>query len=135
MKRVLRIAGWSLLIAALLGTLLAAATVAAVGAFDPALIEINGETFDLARLGAGHGLLAVGGVLLAALIVLLIVPLALLLPMLVVAVVLIGVMLVLAGVVTLVFSPLILLVGAGWLIWRLARRARTAAKPDATIAQ
>ena len=134
MKRAVKIAAWTLLIGVLLSAILGAVAVAAISALDPTLIEINGESFDLARLGAGHGLVAIGGLLLAGLIVLLVVPVAVLVPLLIVALVFGGVLLAFAGVVTLVFSPLILLVGLGWLIWRLARPARNRSKPDATIA-
>ncbi len=135
MKRVFKIAGWTLLVAVLLSAMLGAVAVAAFSALDPALIEINGESFDLARLGAAHGLVAIGGLLLAGLIVLLVVPAVVLVPLVVVALVLGGVLLAVAGVVTLVFSPLILIVALGWLIWRLARPARDRSGPDATIAQ
>ena len=134
MKRVIKILGWTALVGLLLAALLAASLVAMVGLLHSTLIQINGEPITLAHLGVGEGLVAVVGMALALLIVLLVVPFAVLLPLAVVALVLIGMLVValgaMAGVAALVFSPLILLAGAVWLVWRLVRS--DAAKNDTT---
>ncbi len=137
MTRTLRILGWTALAGLLLSVLLVASAVAIVGAIDPTVIEINGETMNLAQFGVGHGVVAVAGVLLAGLVVLVVllfvVPFALLVPVLVLGLVGAGMLLALAGVAALLFSPLILVVGAVWLVWRMlrgnsaARRARAGA--------
>ena len=140
MTRTLRILGWTALAGLLLSVLLVASAVAIVGAIDPTVIEINGETMDLAQFGVGHGVVAVAGVLLAGLVVLVVllfvVPFALLVPVLVLGLVGAGVLLALAGVAALLFSPLILVAGAVWLVWRLLRgnSAARRAKADATMA-
>jgi len=136
MTRVMKIVGGALLI----GLVLSAALVASVVAIAGTLIDINGES--LAQLGAGHWLAVVAGTLLVLLIVLVLLPLAVLLPLGLVALLVVGVLAEVAGVAALVFSPLMLLAGVVWLIWRLARRdtpkPRTAADatgtPGATIA-
>ena len=137
MNRVIKRMGWAMLI----GIALVAGLAILAGALDAApLVEINGEPMMLAEAGAGQGLLALGGLLLALLIVALVLPFAVLLPLLLVGVVVGGALLVallaLAGALVLVCSPLILFVGAVWLIWRLLRggSAKTPPKAGATIA-
>ena len=140
MTRTLRILGWTALAGLLLSVLLVAGAVAIVGAIHPIGIEINGETLDLAQFGVGHGVVSVGGALLAGLVVvvvlLFVAPFALLVPLLVIGMVAGGVLLALAGVAALLFSPLILAAGAVWLVWRLLRgnSAARRAKADATMA-
>ncbi|HEY8707108.1 MAG TPA: hypothetical protein VIM34_03830 [Burkholderiaceae bacterium] len=139
MKRVIKTLGWTALVGLLLAAVLVASLVAMVGPLHSTLIQINGEPVTFAHLGVGEGLVAVAGMVLALLIVLLVVPFAVLLPLAIVALVLIGVLVValgaVAGVAALVFSPLILLAGAVWLIWRLVRNdgPKNDAKADATM--
>jgi hypothetical protein len=130
--------GATLLVALALSVALVIGAVSITGTLDPdTLIEINGE--PVALLGAAHWLAAGAGTLLALLIVLVVVPVAVLLPLLFVAVLVVGALLLallaVTGVAALVFSPLILLVGGGWLIWRLVRSEapKRSAAADATI--
>ena len=123
----------------LLGVVLVAALVAACllwGApLDHTVINIDGETLDLARWQGGDALAWLGGLTVGALVLLVVVPFAVFLPLLIVGVVLALVLAVvgatLAGVAALVFSPLILVAAVVWLIWRLVRRGD---KPVGTIA-
>ena len=133
MKRVFRIGGAVLLVAVLLAASVVVGGVAALGALDPVSIVIDGVPIDPAQLGVGHAAITIGAVLLAALLMVLVVPLAVLVPLGIVALLLVGAALVLAGAVALVFSPLIVLAGVGWLVWRALRPARTGPKADATI--
>jgi hypothetical protein len=136
MKRWTTIVGGALLGVVLLGLALLIGAIVAAGTLHPSVIEINGEPLQWAQLGAGHWLLGVAGVVVAALVVMLVVPVAVVLPLLVVGLVLVGVVLALAGVAALVCSPLLLLGGFGWLIWKLASRPNPGvpAKSDASIA-
>ena len=123
----------------LLGVVLVAALVAACllwGApLGHAVINIDGETLDLARWQGGDALAWLGGLTVGALVLLVVVPFAVFLPLLIVGVVLALVLAVvgatLAGVAALVFSPLFLVAAVVWLIWRLVRRTD---KPVGTIA-
>ena len=143
MNRLAKTLGWTalvgLLLAAVLVAVLVASLVAMAGPLHSTLIQINGEPVTFAHLGIGEGLVAVAAVVLALLIVLLVVPFAVLLPLAIVALVLVGVLVValgaVAGVAALVFSPLILLAGAVWLIWRLLRsdRPKSAAPTGTTM--
>ena len=126
MKRALKIIGWTIVVSLLLGVALVAAAVALAGSM-PMTIQIDGEPLVVAQLDAVQGLLAVGGVALALLIVALIVPLAVLLPLGLAAVALLGVLLAVTGVLAIVCSPLILLVAVVWLTVRLIRRPK---RPD-----
>ena len=143
MNRALKVMGWTLLVGVLLSVALVAVIAAAVGSLDPApVIEINGDSISLMSMGAGDWIMLAVAVMSALFIVLFVVPVVVLVPLLVVALVLVGVVggvvLVSAGAMALVCSPLILLIGAVWLIVRLvrggARGKRTAAPTDATIA-
>jgi hypothetical protein len=133
MTRLFKTLGWTALAALVLGAVLVATVAALVGSLDATTIQINGEPVALAQLGAGHWLVAVAGVALALAIVLVVVPFAVLLPLALVALVVIGVLVAalgaLAGVAALVFSPLLLLLAAVWLVWRLLRS--TGPKTDA----
>ena len=135
MNRAIKIRGWTMLVGLLLSAALVAAAVAMVGSLDPASIQINGESLTLTQLHAGHWLAAVGGVALALLVVLLVVPVAVLVPLLIAGLVVIGALLIalaaVAGAAALVFSPLIVLVGAVWLIWRLAGGTGTKSRTPA----
>ncbi len=126
MTRALKVFGWALALSLLLGAALVAAAAALAGSMQPLTIQINGEPLAVAQLGAGHWLLAVGGVALALLVAVLLVPLAVLLPLGFAAVVLAGVLLAVAGAAAIVCSPLILLVAVVWLMVRLIRRSNRA---------
>jgi hypothetical protein len=133
MTRALKVFGWALALSLLLGAALVAAAAALAGSMQPLTIQINGEPLAVAQLGAGHWLLAVGGMALALLVVVLLLPLAVLLPLGLAAVVLSGALLAVAGVAAIVCSPLILLVAVVWLTVRLVRRSNRAGG-GATIA-
>lgn len=139
MNRIVKTLGWTALAGLLLAAVLVASLVAMVGPLHSTLIQINGEPVTFAHLGVGEGLVAVAAAVLALLIALLVVPFAVLLPLAIVALVLVGVLVValgaVAGVAALVFSPLILLAGAVWLIWRLVRgdRPKGAIPTDVTM--
>ena len=139
MTRIFKTLGWTALVGLLLAAALVASLVAMTGPLHSTLIQINGEPVTFAHLGVGEGLAAVAAVVLALLIVLLAVPFAVLLPLAIVALVLVGMLVValgaVAGVAALVFSPLILLAGAVWLIWRLVRgdRPKSATPTDAKL--
>ena len=115
----------------LLSAVLVAAAVAACllwGApLGHAVININGDTLDLAQWQGSGVLAGIGGLAIGALVLLVVVPFAVILPLLFVGVLLALLLAVLgatlAGVAALVFSPLFLLVGLVWLIWRLVRRS------------
>jgi hypothetical protein len=118
-----------LLLALLLLTLIAAgslvAMVQAVSDFsgDGVNITVNGESVQLGTLHGGHALLAVGGVMFAVLLVLLIVPVIVLLALLAAAV---GVGVALLAVVLvagIALSPLLLL---AMLVWWAVRPRRPA---------
>ena len=146
MKRLLKGAGVLLLTSVAMAAVLIVAGLLWGGPFDHAVLAINGEPFwSTQRHGrhAVHGLAAIGGlavagvvmllVLVVLLVVLLIVlPVAVVLPLLIAALAtVLGTafgLAVLAGAAALVFSPLLLLAGLGWLIWRLVR---TGDKPAA----
>ena len=123
----------------LLGVVLVAALVAACLLWGAPLghtvINIDGETLDLAQWQGGEALACLGGLAIGSLVLLVVVPFAVFLPLLIVGVVLALVLAVvgatLAGVAALVFSPLILVAAVVWLIWRLVRRGD---KPVGTIA-
>jgi hypothetical protein len=135
MKLWMKMLGGTVLALALLGAMLAVGALA-TATWHPALIEINGEPLEWAQFGADHWLVGIAGVLVAAVVVMLVVPLAVVLPLLIVGLVLVGVFVALAGVAALVCSPLLLLAGLGWLIWRHGARAdaREHAQSDATMA-
>ena len=65
--------------------------------------------------------LSIGAVLLALAVGLVMLLVAVAAPLLVVGIVLVGVVLALAGVATVLCSPLLLLAGLVWLIWRVSR--------------
>jgi hypothetical protein len=126
MNSVIKRTGWAMLLVTAIGLALVVGLALLVGAFDAApLIEVNGEPFVVAEFGVGEAVMAIVGVLLALVIVALVVPFAVLLPLVLVALLVGGALLfallTVAGVLALVCSPLVLLVGTVWLIWRLAR--------------
>ena len=146
--QVFRARGWTVAIGAVLCIALAVIFAANAGPFDlPAVIEINGETVRLSEMGLGsiHGVLAIGGVAVAAIAaataLLIVLPMAVLLPLLLVALVVCGVLIValvaITGAAAFVFSPLIVIVGVMWLCARLLRggRSRNPAASDAQANQ
>ena len=117
-----RIAAWLLLAGLLLSVALVAAWAAWGEPLSHAVVDIDGDQINLARLHGGHWLLAIVGVFialgLATIVVLLVVPVAVLMPLLIAAMVCAVALAVVAGVAALLLSPLIFLV---WVLWRLAR--------------
>ena len=129
--------GWSLFTALLLGALLVAGVLVLAGTSAPGTIEINGEPLVMSGLDLGDGLGAIFGLLFAGLVMLfvvmlllVVVPVAVLVPLLVVGLLLCGAFAAVAGVVALLCSPLLLLIGAVWLIARLAHGRRRDAAQD-----
>ena len=125
MNRVIKALGWTLLVGLVLSVAIVVAAISAIGPLDPTVIQLDGAPLTLAEFHAGHWLVAVGGVMLALvvtlLIVLLIVPVAVLVPLTVAALVLVGALIVVVCIAALAFSPLIVCAALVWLIWRLAR--------------
>ena len=134
MTRFIKVGAWLLLAAAVLSVLLVAAVMQWGAPLDGAVINIDGEQLSLASLHSGEWLLALGGVMLALLVVLLVlllvVPIAVLVPVLIAALAIAVALFTVLGVAALLFSPLLLF---GWVVWRLIRGPSRAAKPDATI--
>lgn len=122
-NRLIRLAGWALLACLLLAGALVIAAVSAAGDFGSTVIQIDGESMQLAELGIGHGLVAFVCLALTLLVLVLVLPLAVLAPLVIAAVVLIGVLLVAAGAVAMLFSPLILLALVAWFAVRAMRRS------------
>jgi hypothetical protein len=122
-----RTLGWLFLAAAVVMAVVTAVSLVVALSHLPGdlLVTVDGERVDLHALQAGHWFLAIGGVVLATLIVLLVVPLALLLgvglPLLLAGLGLVAALLAMALVLGLVGSPLILL---GLLVWWAARPHR-----------
>lgn len=98
-----------------------------------ALVEIDGERIEVAQLGIGGALLAIGGVTLALLVVAVVVPSALLLAFGMVALALVVTCGALLGVAALLLAPLLLPLGLGWWLWRRSRRPAAPAAGDGTI--
>ena len=136
MKRTINFLGLAMLVSLVLGVVLVTIAVATMGSIDTSMIQIDGESMNLAQLDVGQWLLVVGGVALALLIVVLVVPLAVLIPLAIAAVALVGALLLVAGVLAFVFSPLIFAVLLVWLVVRLIRRGdgKSRAVGSATIA-
>jgi hypothetical protein len=136
MNRLVKAAGWAAIGWAVIGVLLVAWIGSEFGA-----IQLDGEPLVFDLLHPLDGIIAVAGALLALLIavvvVLFVVPLAVLLPLAIVGLVLLAVaglvLLGVAGVTAVAFSPLLLLVGGAWLIWRLAARAGRAHESDKAV--
>ena len=134
MNRFVKVSAWLLLAGAVLSVLLAAAVMQWAVPLDGAVINIDGEQLSLAPLHGGEWLLALGGVMLALIVVVLVlvlvVPIAVLVPVLIAALAIAVALFTVLGVAALLLSPLLLF---GWVVWRLARGPSAAAKPDATI--
>jgi Na+-transporting methylmalonyl-CoA/oxaloacetate decarboxylase gamma subunit len=130
MRRPFKILAWGTAIALLIGAGLVAGALAIGGSLDHTRIVINGEPLGAADLGAASWLLALAGaaigLLVAFIVVLVVVPLAVLLPLLITALLLAGALVLVSGIAAVVFSPLILLIALGWLVWRLVRGPRRA---------
>ena len=130
MNRFIKACLWLLLAGAVVSALLIAAVVQWAAPFDGATLHIDGEQFTFTRLHGAEGLLAIGAVLLALVVVLLVVPFAVIVPLLCAALGIAVVLCVLLGVAALLLSPLLLL---AWIVWRLARSPSAARGPGATI--
>lgn len=115
--------GWAMLACLLIAGAVVIAAVSAAGGIDSTMIRIDGEPMQFAELGIGHGLVALACIAGAMLVLMLVVPLAVLIPLSIAAVALVGALLVAAGVMAMLFSPLILLALAVWLIVRSVRRS------------
>ena len=130
MNRFIKTSLWLLLAGAVLSALLIAAVVQWAAPLDGATLSINGEQFTLTQLQGGEWLLALGGVVLAMLVVLLVVPFAVIVPLLCAALGIAVALFVVLGVAALLLSPLLLVV---WIVWRLARGPVSPARPGATM--
>ena len=129
-KRLFRWWGSLLLILVAAGVLLALvhAGLREAASFDPGFMTLEGESLAPSRWHGGHGLAALGALLLGAAVLLLVVPLVVVLPLLIVLALSVAV---LAGVLSLLCSPLVLLAAVVWLMWRLVHRPARSA-PRAT---
>ena len=130
MNRFIKTSLWLLLAGAVLSALLIAAVVQWAAPLDGATLSINGEQFTLTQLQGGEWLLALGGVLLAMVVVLLVVPFAVIVPLLCAALGVAVALFVVLGAVALLLSPLLLVV---WIVWRLARGPVSPTRPGATM--
>jgi hypothetical protein len=129
MNRVIKTLGWTLLIAVLASVAVVVALASSASPWDGSGIVFDGEPLTFAQFHIGHWLVGVVAVTLALVIalivVVLVVPVAVFVPLLIAAIALIGALVVVVGVTAMAFSPLLLAVGAVWLMWRLARGERT----------
>ena len=130
MNRFIKTSLWLLLAGAVLSAVLIAAVLQWAPPLDGATLNIDGEQFRFGQLQGGEWLLALGGLLLARVVVLLIVPVAVIVPLLCAALGIVVALFVLLGVAALLLSPLLLLV---WIVWRLARSPAAPSRPGATI--
>lgn len=129
MNRFIKTSLWLMLASAVLSALLIAAVMQWAAPFDGTL-NINGEQFRFTQLQGGEWLLAIGAVLLAMVVVLLVVPFAVIVPLLCAAFGIAVALFVVLGVVALLLSPLLLL---AWFVWRLTRSPSAARGPGATM--
>jgi len=130
MTSFLKVLGLLLLAGAVLSALLVGAALQWGELVDGANVVINGEQLSLTDMHGGHWLLAIGGVLLAMIVVLLVVPFAVIVPLLCAAFGIAVALFAVLGVAALLLSPLLLLV---WIVWRLARGPASPTRPGATI--
>ncbi|MEQ1685239.1 MAG: hypothetical protein ABL916_16455 [Burkholderiaceae bacterium] len=128
--RFLKVTGWLLLAGAVASALLLAAALQWGELVDGASFTINGEQLTLNGMHGGHWLLAVGVILLAMIVVLLVVPFAVIVPLLCAAFGIAVAICVVLGVAALLLSPLLLL---AWIVWRLTRSPSAGPGPGATI--
>jgi hypothetical protein len=115
MRRLIEGLGW-LMLAGIALTVIVAAVCAAWGlpCTGNTQISFDGDALTVSSL-------SIGAVLLALAIVVTVLLVAVAAPLLALGFALAGVALALAGVASVLFSPLLLLAGAIWLIWRVAR--------------
>lgn len=116
--------------AVLLVTVMAAAAVLVfVLPQEIGTLTVNGEVIELHGADAGHWAIATAGLLAAAIAALLVVPLALLLgiglPALLVCLAFVACTLVAGVTLAALLSPLLLLVAAGWWLWKRRKRPTT----------
>jgi hypothetical protein len=130
MNRFIKTSLWLLLAGAVLSALLIATMMQWAAPFDGATLSINGEQFTLAQLQGSEWLLAIGAVLLAMVVVLLVVPFAVIVPLLCAALGIAVALCVLLSVAALLLSPLWLL---AWIAWRLTRSPSATREPGATM--
>ncbi len=130
MTRFVKLSVGLLLAGAVLSALLIGAMLQWGELADGATFIINGDQVSLTDMRAGHWLLALGGVLLATVIVLVVVPFAVIVPLLCAALGISVALLALLGVAALLLSPLLLLV---WIVGRLSRSPSSARQPGATM--
>ena len=130
MNRFLKVCGGLLLAGAVLSALLIVAVLQFGELVDGASFTINGEDLSFNGMHGGHWLLALGGILLAMIVVLLVVPFAVIVPLLCAALGIAIALFAVLGVAALLLSPLLLLV---WIVWRLARSPSAARGPGATM--
>jgi hypothetical protein len=130
MNRFIKTSLWLMLAGAVLSALLIAAVMQWAAPFDGATLNIDGEQFTFTQLQGGEWLLALGAVLLALIVVLLVVPFAVIVPLLCAALGIAVALFAVLGVAALLLSPLLLLV---WIVWRLARGPSAARGAGATM--
>jgi hypothetical protein len=129
-NRFLKAIGWLLLAGAVASALLLAAALQWGTLVDGASFTINGEQLTLNGMHGGHWLLAIGAMLLAMIVMLLVVPFAVIVPLLCAAFGIAVVLFVMLALAALLLSPPLLLV---WIVWRLTRSPSAAPGPGATI--
>ena len=118
MNRFIKTSLWLLLAGAVLSALLVAAVMQWAAPLDGATLHIDGEQFTFTQLQGGEWLLAIGAVLLALVVVLLVVPFVVIVPLLCAALGIAVALCVLLGVAALLLSPL-------WLLLWWLRKRRT----------
>lgn len=138
MKTLFRFTLWSLFALVVLVALLGVVWYAMGMPHDSVLLTIDGDSITLPADGAGNWVLAIGGMLVALLVVAVVVPLALLLglglPALLAAAGLFVGLLVLGVTLTAMASPVLLVVLAVWWLMRRDAKARGVGSSSSTIA-
>jgi hypothetical protein len=130
MNRFVKVSAWLLLAGVVVSVLLLAAALQWGELVDGASFVIDGEQLSLTDMHGGHWLLALGGILLALIVVLLVVPFAVIVPLLCAALGIAVALFAVLGVAALLLSPLLLLV---WIVRRLARGPSAARGSGATM--
>lgn len=130
LNRCLKATGWLLLAGAVASALLLAAALQWGELVDGASFTVNGEQLTLSGMHGGYWLLAIGAILLAMIVVLLVVPFAVIVPLLCAAFGVAVALCVVLGLAALLLSPLLLL---AWIVWRLTRSPSATPGPGATI--